>query len=188
MESKRCRLCNVDSPIAAFGANGTRRQCKVCERERTAAWRLKNPDYGKEYYQKNRETHLARTAARYLADPAKKRASEKKRIAANPEAQRQRAARWREQNREAAREITRRHDRKVRSSPRGRLDNAISAGISGSLAKGSKAGRKWQALVGYDLAALVQHLESQFLPGMTWDNYGEWHVDHVIPISAFNYE
>jgi len=26
------------------------------------------------------------------------------------------------------------------------------------------------------------HIESQFKPGMTWDNYGEWHVDHIIPL------
>lgn len=26
------------------------------------------------------------------------------------------------------------------------------------------------------------HLESQWKPGMSWENYGEWHVDHVIPM------
>ena len=30
------------------------------------------------------------------------------------------------------------------------------------------------------------HLESQFTDGMSWDNYGEWHVDHIIPVSAFD--
>jgi len=30
-------------------------------------------------------------------------------------------------------------------------------------------------------------LEQQFLPGMSWDNYGEWHIDHIIPVAVFNY-
>jgi len=28
------------------------------------------------------------------------------------------------------------------------------------------------------------HLESQFTDGMTWDNQGDWHVDHRLPLSA----
>ncbi|MFH1762494.1 MAG: HNH endonuclease, partial [bacterium] len=27
-----------------------------------------------------------------------------------------------------------------------------------------------------------------FTNGMAWKNYGEWHVDHIIPRSVFNYE
>jgi hypothetical protein len=27
-----------------------------------------------------------------------------------------------------------------------------------------------------------QHIESQFKEGMTWENYGEWHIDHIIAI------
>jgi hypothetical protein len=23
---------------------------------------------------------------------------------------------------------------------------------------------------------------------MTWENYGEWHVDHIVPVSAHNFE
>ena len=42
-------------------------------------------------------------------------------------------------------------------------------------------------LVGYTLTELMEHLESKFQPGMTWDNYGEWHIDHIIPISYFDY-
>lgn len=31
---------------------------------------------------------------------------------------------------------------------------------------------------------LKLHLEAQFLPGMTWANYGDWHVDHKIPLAS----
>ncbi len=27
------------------------------------------------------------------------------------------------------------------------------------------------------------HIEKQFLPGMSWENYGLWHIDHIVPIS-----
>ena len=37
----------------------------------------------------------------------------------------------------------------------------------------------------YSSDDLVNHLESKFKDGMTWENYGKWHIDHVIPISYF---
>jgi hypothetical protein len=43
-------------------------------------------------------------------------------------------------------------------------------------------------LLGYSLKELMTHLEALFTEGMTWDNYGEWHVDHKIPMTSFNFE
>lgn len=40
-------------------------------------------------------------------------------------------------------------------------------------------------LLGYDRKALRSHIESQFHSGMSWDNYGRWHIDHIIPVSHF---
>jgi hypothetical protein len=28
--------------------------------------------------------------------------------------------------------------------------------------------------------------EAQFLPGMTWENRSEWHIDHRLPCAAFD--
>jgi len=40
-------------------------------------------------------------------------------------------------------------------------------------------------LLGYSAEDLKQNLKLKFTDGMTWKNYGEWHIDHQKPISAF---
>lgn len=44
--------------------------------------------------------------------------------------------------------------------------------------------------IGCNAKELKEYLESQFLEGMNWDNYGfyGWHIDHIKPISSFNLE
>lgn len=39
---------------------------------------------------------------------------------------------------------------------------------------------------GCTVSALVRHIERQFLPGMSWKNRAEWHIDHIVPCSAFD--
>jgi hypothetical protein len=43
-------------------------------------------------------------------------------------------------------------------------------------------------LIGISLEELIVYLESKFLPGMSWDNYGNkgWHIDHIRPMSSFD--
>lgn len=42
--------------------------------------------------------------------------------------------------------------------------------------------------LGCDIHTLKQHLELQFKDGMNWDNYGDWHVDHITPLASANTE
>ena len=51
---------------------------------------------------------------------------------------------------------------------------------------GIKESKSWETLVNYSLEDLKLHLEKQFTNGMSWENYGEWHIDHILPISSFN--
>ena len=39
-----------------------------------------------------------------------------------------------------------------------------------------------QDYLGCDMATFKTHLESQFKDGMSWDNYGDWHIDHRVPL------
>ena len=41
-------------------------------------------------------------------------------------------------------------------------------------------------LVGCSIERLKQHLEKQFKMGMSWNNYGKWHIDHIRPCASFD--
>ena len=68
------------------------------------------------------------------------------------------------------------------------LDNKISSKIRRSL-KGKKNYKKWETLVGYTKVDLIKRLKYTLPQGYTWQDFldGKLHIDHIIPISAFNY-
>ena len=70
-----------------------------------------------------------------------------------------------------------------------RISNAIRANIRDSLhRKGlDKKERGWEKLVGYSIKDFMAHIEKQFQSGMAWDNYGKWHIDHIIPVVRFKF-
>lgn len=41
-------------------------------------------------------------------------------------------------------------------------------------------------ILGCSVEEATLHLESLWLPGMSWNNYGDWEIDHVVPLSAFD--
>jgi hypothetical protein len=45
---------------------------------------------------------------------------------------------------------------------------------------------RYNRLIGCTPNQLRDHLEAQFRPGMTWENYGKWEVDHIRPCRSFN--
>lgn len=70
--------------------------------------------------------------------------------------------------------------------PHYRLDRAVSAAMRKAL--DNPKNRHWEYFVGYTISDLIKHLENLFEDGMSWENYGQWHIDHIIPKSWFNYK
>ena len=50
-----------------------------------------------------------------------------------------------------------------------------------------KQGKSWLDLVPYGIEELRAHIERQFTKGMTWENMGEWHLDHIVPVASFSF-
>lgn len=41
-------------------------------------------------------------------------------------------------------------------------------------------------LLGCTADEYKSHIENLFTEGMSWDNYGEWHIDHKKPCASFD--
>jgi hypothetical protein len=54
--------------------------------------------------------------------------------------------------------------------------------------KGYSKTSKTQEMLGVDWEVCKAHIERQFTKGMNWDNQGEWHIDHKIPLASANTE
>lgn len=55
--------------------------------------------------------------------------------------------------------------------------------------KGYKKGSKSERILGCEWDFFKEYIERQFKDGMSWNNYGKWHLDHIYPISkATSYE
>ena len=181
VEVKTCTKCGETKPNAEFYLDtrrgGYRPRCKNCSSEDAATYRAKNASAHKAYNDKWYSENKARR---------NKKAREWQKQ--NPEMVKSYQEKWLDNNADRARQQHRKADSKKRSTPKGRLENNIKAGVHRGLTKGSKNGRRTFSLLGYTIEDLRQHLEKQFAPGMTWENYGQWHVDHIIPLAAHNYE
>jgi hypothetical protein len=87
---------------------------------------------------------------------------------------------------EATRKRALMFQRRKRKIPKWSIAARMSAGIRSSLLDGKK-GRHWETLVDYTITDLMRHLERQFLKGMSWDNRGEWHIDHRRPLASYQF-
>jgi hypothetical protein len=55
-----------------------------------------------------------------------------------------------------------------------------------SALKGLNKSESTMKLIGCSVEYLKQHLESKFTKGMSFDNYGKWHIDHIKPCASFD--
>ena len=134
------------------------------------------------YYEKNREKILARNYAWAKDHPEVFRKAGKKYRDRNPEKVREaRRASGAKRRPEAA--AYARH--RIATDPQFRIRNRCRVRLWRALKYGNPSG-SIVGLIGCTIEQFREHIEGQFVDGMTWDNYGEWHMDHIVPIVAFD--
>lgn len=159
-------------------ASGRQKFCFSCREEARA-------DYTKKYWEANQEierlSSREHAARRRALDPEHVRNLDRAWKAANWDSILAKL-RTPEENAKAAR----RQRERAKRDPRVAVNRRMSSGIAQSISV-KKAGRHWETLVPYTASDLMAHLERQFLSGMTWENRGEWHIDHIVPLASFTF-
>jgi hypothetical protein len=141
---------------------------KAYKRKRREANPEKEKARFRKWYEANRDKVIERSGDYWLAHPEKRAARDKRYRQANPEKLRKNNRKQQQKYREA-------HPLIIRL--RARLADALKGGL--------KSGSPIRDL-GCSEKELKVHLEKQFQSGMTWENRGEWHIDHIRPLAIFD--
>lgn len=106
----------------------------------------------------------------------------------NQEKSREYSKRWREANRDKYRQVSRDAVARQRETPWGRVTSNTFRIMRHGVQNGSAPG-KYNFFLGYSWQDLKAHIEQQFTPEMTWENWGSvWEIDHIVPLSSTKYE
>jgi hypothetical protein len=206
METKICKKCGELKSVENFNKrssskDGFRFECKICQKK-----------YSKVYYSKNRESILISSKKYYENNVENYRETHKQYYRDNKENILERTKLNQKNNKKIYSERSKiwvlnnsdkinLYKQKFKSknpnyhteyiSNRRKNDSLfrLSMNIRRRLllflkCKNIKKNNKTFDIIGCSPQHLEQYLEQQFVEGMTWSNHGEWHIDHIIPLSS----
>ena len=191
---KTCVNCNSEQPIANFSLtvkskDGYQAKCKLCVNT-----------YNKEYYLTNKEKikndckmyksknliEIKEKDKNYTANNKDKISQYKKTYYKN-NINKYKEYDIKNRDRKNAQAL-KRTLHKLKTDPIYRLQFNIRSRIKAAfrLKKATKC-KKSEELLGCSIKIAKEHLESKFLPTMSWENYGKyWHIDHIVPCNSFD--
>jgi hypothetical protein len=136
--------------------------------ERDKVYREANKEKKSVYDQSYREANQEKVAANHKA---------------YYEANKEKIQAYQRDNRERIRE----RERGYYQKPAVKVRNSLASRLYKTLKRvNTKKMNNTLDMCGCTLGEVMNHLESQFAEGMSWDNYGEWHIDHIRPCASFD--
>ena len=174
---KTCSKCGVEKAVSEFhkcktGKYGVRGNCKECNVKRALRHNKNNPDKiaknRKRYYEKNKKDVLERNKKWKEKNPEKVIDCNKK---------------WREKNLGYRAKYLR---ERYANDPEFKLSCLI-RDFTRRVTTAVKQQKELRSLeyLGCSLDEFKSHIESLWLEDMSWDNHGDWHIDHKIPLDWF---
>lgn len=205
METKICSKCKEEKKVCEFYVNPNnqkyRASCKICFNLNEKKYRDKNKnklkEYAKNYRTINKE--IIKEKGKIYREKNKKIIKERQKITSkkhylnNREIMLERSRKFREDNPSYSFEYRAKNPTYSNDYQKNRkkYDNIfklvhnmrVRMSIflkSNNITKNNKT----FDIVGCDPIFLKNYLEKKFTDGMSWENYGKWHIDHIIPLSS----
>lgn len=192
MDMKECSKCLIEKDLTLFNKDLRRKDrhciyCRDCTKAKSLKWRLENPERSsflkkrwvdkvdankmrREKYRNNLDHFRKQKRLDYLKHKETRKESVRNYYYKNKESI------MKKMNEYVINRYNRDLDFKLRMVCRNRIFYAI---------KGKKS-KKTEDLLGCTISFLKKYLQDKFIDGMSWDNYGEWHIDHIKPLSKFD--
>jgi hypothetical protein len=191
MEKKICKKCNEEKNLCEFYTDkttkdGKRGSCKSCINLYGKDYRTQNKQKVKDlnkFYQKNNKEKINLKTKKWR-DKNKKREIErnKKWKIENKEKVKKYKTEWKNKNKEKWVELKKKnHLKKYKTDPIYKIKISVRRIIYRYI-KTKKFSNP--EIIGCDYEFFKTYFEGLFTDKMCWENYGEWHIDHIIPLCS----
>jgi superfamily II RNA helicase len=177
---KECSKCYINKELCEFNnsklySDGKRCECRKCQKL-----------VSKLYREKNRDIINEKNKIQYSLFPEIQKERSLKWKTNNAESHKlsnyKKSKKWEEKNKDKRKEYKNNYSSqrlktdilfKLKRNVRIRINKFIKEKKNSSL-----------MIIGCSYQNLKEHLEKNFTDNMLWDNYGKWHIDHIIPLSS----
>jgi hypothetical protein len=187
---KICRICKDEKELEEFhkkkaSKDGHRNECKECVKgiqkkyKEAPGFEEKGKEYNKKRYAENKEKEKERKIKYYWENRDK--ILEYKEEYRKTDKYKKSSKEWRQNNKDknAKGQANYRDNHPHIIAWRSILYRVIEQ--FGTIKEGHTIDE-----LGYSAMDLKVHMEDLFQEGMTWENWGDWHIDHKKPVSKFS--
>jgi hypothetical protein len=191
---KICKYCKIEKELIDFSKNKNTKDnlqpsCRKCMSDVSKLWKLNNIEKSKEikrnYYQNNikgnrEEANIYSTKWR-LNNKDKTSKYNDNWLLKNKNYQKEYMLKNKGyMNKYFKKRMSEDSVFKIHHNTRNLIKNSFKRACNGTYKKGLKT----ESILGCSIAEFIEFISNKFTKGMNMENHGEWHFDHVIPIST----
>ncbi len=206
-----CKNCDTHHPVEMFNKSRDfyNSQCKTCQKISHRKWLVENQEHQREYsrgYKKKVNEQKKEVRLKLKNELLQQKSIERERIQREKEEIKRLKAeqhQYEKEQREIQRKLkveeyrnseeykqkkrdreNRKFNNRIQRDPLFKFRKSLGNSIRNSFRRGgfTKSSKSYDIL-GEEWEVIKVYFESRFTIGMSWDNHGEWHIDHILPIS-----